>query len=244
MAKDGRVVDGLRAVEMQGSYIMKPWQFAVVGLALLATAGCRSDPAVAILERQLRLQEDEIYRLRAPSETCRIAPVVRRAARPARRDRATRSRDDGGVAPAATVRARRDSTPPPIELPSQPSTRSARHVEAAAPARCPPTFPTCPKNLQRPVEADRPRAWTARSLERAAGEVSSPAARASRLASQSASAVPFTPSGDSRRVAAHRAEPHAHRRHQRRRPLRAIRDCWWSSSRATARDERSMPRPT
>ena len=47
---------------------MKPWQFAVVSLALLMTTGCRSDPAVPILERELRRKEDEIYRLRATLE--------------------------------------------------------------------------------------------------------------------------------------------------------------------------------
>ena len=47
---------------------MKPWQFAVVSLALLATTGCRSDPAVPILERELRRKEDEIYRLRGQLE--------------------------------------------------------------------------------------------------------------------------------------------------------------------------------
>lgn len=42
---------------------MKSWQVAVA-LASLAAAGCRSDPNIALLERELRLQEDEIYRLR------------------------------------------------------------------------------------------------------------------------------------------------------------------------------------
>lgn len=43
---------------------MNSWQLAVVALALLAVAGCRTDPNIALLERELRLQEDEIYRLR------------------------------------------------------------------------------------------------------------------------------------------------------------------------------------
>jgi hypothetical protein len=43
---------------------MKSWSFAVVGLACLIVAGCRADPNIALLERELRLQEDEIYRLR------------------------------------------------------------------------------------------------------------------------------------------------------------------------------------
>ncbi|OHB68668.1 MAG: hypothetical protein A2V70_07100 [Planctomycetes bacterium RBG_13_63_9] len=44
---------------------MKSRHFIVVGLACLALAGCRTDPNIALLERELRLQEDEIYRLRA-----------------------------------------------------------------------------------------------------------------------------------------------------------------------------------
>ncbi len=47
---------------------MKPWQFVIVVLALVATSGCRSDPAIPILERELRLKDDEIYRLRANLE--------------------------------------------------------------------------------------------------------------------------------------------------------------------------------
>ena len=39
---------------------MKSWQFAVVGWALLTTAGCRTDPAIPILERQLRLQSPDV----------------------------------------------------------------------------------------------------------------------------------------------------------------------------------------
>jgi hypothetical protein len=44
---------------------MKTWPFAVVGLICLALAGCRTDPNIVLLERENRLQEDEIYRLRA-----------------------------------------------------------------------------------------------------------------------------------------------------------------------------------
>jgi hypothetical protein len=43
---------------------MKPWLFVVVGLSFLATLGCRTDPAIPLLERELRLKDDEIYRLR------------------------------------------------------------------------------------------------------------------------------------------------------------------------------------
>ena len=44
---------------------MKSRQLIVVAAACLVAAGCRADPNTVLLERQLRLQEDEIYRLRA-----------------------------------------------------------------------------------------------------------------------------------------------------------------------------------
>ena len=52
---------------------MKSWQLAVVGLACLAVTGCRTDPNIAILERELRLQEDEMYRLREVVEEYQTA---------------------------------------------------------------------------------------------------------------------------------------------------------------------------
>ncbi len=42
---------------------MKLWQFALAPLACLAVAGCRTNPNITLLERELRLQEDKIYAL-------------------------------------------------------------------------------------------------------------------------------------------------------------------------------------
>ena len=42
---------------------MKARTLAIFALALLAAAGCRSDPRIAPLEQELRLQEDRIYEL-------------------------------------------------------------------------------------------------------------------------------------------------------------------------------------
>ena len=42
---------------------MKTCLVGLLGLAALASLGCRTDPNVAILERELRRQEDQIYRL-------------------------------------------------------------------------------------------------------------------------------------------------------------------------------------
>jgi len=57
---------------------MKTWHYAILCLAALLGAGCRTDPNIAILERELRRQEDEIYRLedcldgqQASLEACR-----------------------------------------------------------------------------------------------------------------------------------------------------------------------------
>lgn len=52
---------------------MKSWQLSVVGLACLVAAGCRTDPNMVLLERELRLQEDEIYRLRGVVEEYQAA---------------------------------------------------------------------------------------------------------------------------------------------------------------------------
>ena len=50
---------------------MKSWSLIAVAVAILATAGCRVDPNILLLERELRLQEDEIYRLKSCLEECR-----------------------------------------------------------------------------------------------------------------------------------------------------------------------------
>ena len=42
---------------------MKAWQIAFLGLACLAAAGCRTNPAVTALERENRGLEDRIYAL-------------------------------------------------------------------------------------------------------------------------------------------------------------------------------------
>jgi hypothetical protein len=44
---------------------MKTWLFACCGVAALLLSGCRSDPNIVYLERELRLQEDELFRLQA-----------------------------------------------------------------------------------------------------------------------------------------------------------------------------------
>jgi hypothetical protein len=47
---------------------MKTWPIAVVALLCLLVGGCRTDPAIVLLERENRMLEDEIYRLRGVIE--------------------------------------------------------------------------------------------------------------------------------------------------------------------------------
>ena len=125
---------------------MKPWQFALVGLALLATAGCRSDPAIPILERELRLQEDEIYRLRATWTNSKIA--ARRVRDADRRQHATPAEPE-----AAAPRHRRGSrrterrAAAGRRVPSQPATEMPDTLKTP-PGRCPPASPRCPKTCR------------------------------------------------------------------------------------------------
>jgi len=47
---------------------MKTWPIVLIVLACLLAGGCRTDPATVLLERENRLLEDEIYRLRGVIE--------------------------------------------------------------------------------------------------------------------------------------------------------------------------------
>lgn len=49
---------------------MKAWMPFVVLALCLGAAACRTDPNIALLERELRLQEDQIYQLRDELELC------------------------------------------------------------------------------------------------------------------------------------------------------------------------------
>ncbi len=126
---------------------MKSWQFAVVGAivgSLVALAGCRNDPSIALLERDNRLKENEIYRLRSRLEELEeavqaSAPAATTSTTPsdARRPRAATSgelppepRVEGGStsprSDATIPRSMQRDSPPPdtfrppkIELPGE-----------------------------------------------------------------------------------------------------------------------------
>ncbi len=128
---------------------MKPWQTAVVGLAFLAIAGCRVDPSIPILERELRLKEDEIYRLRGMLEDMQDCPVT------------CREHGDGGHVDADGSSRRKSpaasphgATPPQIELPGKATEKTPDLLKAPAGSMpggsVPSGVPEVPPELQGP----------------------------------------------------------------------------------------------
>lgn len=102
---------------------MKLWPIAVVGLTCLIFAGCRTDPRIALVERDNRRLEDEIYRLRACLEDYESGPVTTgtevSTTRPARR----RERDeDRGTAPSTNrdIPPGASTTAPSVEIETTP----------------------------------------------------------------------------------------------------------------------------
>ena len=171
---------------------MKTWQVALLGVALLATAGCRSNQAIPLLERQLRLQEDEIYRLRAQLEDLQDGG----SSCPHRPDGAARSDRDRGLRPRRGRAApslglggpqRRVGTEIGHRNPRPALRKSARHAETPRPAghlRDP--------RIGRPIARRPPDRVSARTMARQT-RMSGP--------SRAGEPVPFSPEGDSRHVA-------------------------------------------
>ena len=194
---------------------MKPWQFAVVSLALLATTGCRSDPAVPVLERELRRKEDEIYRLRGQLEefqdcgSCQEVTTGSPKPTPAEPNGASHGRARVGNGTGGG----NGMAPPSIELPGQPSSGVPESLKNPTPSgSLPAGVPDVPESLRGPSKplspATKPTSHSRSPappdsdgpvLEKGPGGVSSRSGRIN-LASLSASAQPLTPAGDSRHV--------------------------------------------
>ena len=175
---------------------MKAWQLAVVGLVLLAISGCRSDPNVAILERDLRLKEDEIYRLRDTVRNLRECTQCEdRSVKPSRSNDA--DREEGAARRRSGLAVPEDVRPPTMEMPSKPSNEMPDTLKSHS-GSLPSDVPEVPENLRGPSKSSVPNR-NGPMLERPAGEISSRPHDVT-LASRSASAEPFTPSGNSRQV--------------------------------------------
>ena len=89
---------------------MKIWQVALGAWLVLAAVGCRTDPNIMLLERELRLQEDEIFRLRGCLEDCRAELAS------ARKDKAASQRGPAVSAPDVDLSLDRGL---PDEVPEQ-----------------------------------------------------------------------------------------------------------------------------
>ena len=173
-----------------------------------------------MLEQDNRLKEDEIYRLRATIEDIQDCAPSRsergsRSSEPAEPEAETPRRRHGSGAPGGTK--------PLVEMPSQPTSEVPEALKGSSGSLPPLDVPQVPEELRGPSKPFTPRdrapagpatkPTTRRSLtpdrdesdgpvlEKSADEVTSRAGRVT-MASRSGSAVAFTPSGDSRRVAA------------------------------------------
>lgn len=168
------------------------WRIATLSAACLALCGCRVDPNVPILERELRLQEDKIYQLegqlaehRAALESCRrqaggatgVCPL------PAGPPAAVGPL----LGPAAKVEPSEPVVPQPpiVELPGQPQTQMPDSLRSkiAPPAIEVPTPPPGkaePKAAPPSAAAPRPRTKAipaAAAVETAAEPAAKPAAK-------------------------------------------------------------------
>ena len=191
-AKDGCIGRIAPAVFKQGSDTMKPWQLTVLGVVLLAIAGCRADSAARTAwEREDRFKEDRIYQLQ--DRVCELEESLQTC-----QDQLRRLKTDE----EPETRHKRGSTgltggkPPEVELPSHPSSRepeSLKHPRGSVPS----DIPEAPEDIQGP--SPNRSSYDGPSLERGSERLSSRPTDNSMAAS--ASAAPFSPSGDSRRVA-------------------------------------------
>ena len=104
---------------------MKAWKLFLPGMLCLTLTACRTDPNVAVLERELRLQEDQIYQLQDCIDECEATLASCRRENEGLRRRLVseplRSFDyptpsPPGARPPATAPAR--ETPEPMPLPT------------------------------------------------------------------------------------------------------------------------------
>jgi hypothetical protein len=201
MAKDGRarVLDEGPAAREQGSDTMKPSLLVVLGLALPVVAGCRTDPAIPLLERELYRKDREINRLQWQIEDLQdmLNSGDMRAA-PGDRDgggrdydRSPRREHNGANSPSVNVESLGPGTrkvPNSLMPKGKPGTSPAPEIRLNVPGDDGTPSPDRSSD-------DGP------SLEVGPARVSSYRSSGTTAADLAASAVPFNPSGDSRRVA-------------------------------------------
>ena len=176
-----------------------------------------TDPAIPILERELRCREDENYRLRATSRTCRTRPSTGSTGR------ANGRRPTAPISPAVQVR--------PEAAPRR--RRTGRRARRRQRAKCPRSRPTrCPnaqaagrrkpskrEPCRTPAGADRRSRHQDRTVPRSIAATSLPRRRGDGCIGRAAG-VAFGPDQSVGRQPAgglDRDRPRADRRHLRRR---------------------------
>ena len=172
---------------------MKPWQLFILGVVPLAIAGCRTDSATrSAWEREDRLREDRIYQLQ--DRVCELEDSLQTCQDQLRR---AKSDDDGEPRRKHGSAGSSGGHPPEIELPSQPTSRTPdalKHPGGSVPS----DIPDVPPDIQGPSPGgssnDGP------SLDR---DSEGPSARPVGISE----AVPFRPSGNSRRVTSIALDP-------------------------------------
>ena len=122
---------------------MRAWQLAIFCLTCLAVAGCRTDPAVALLERENRDLEDQLYQLADLVENCRRKNAALRG------QLQCRETETGGPAVPGDVQS------PTVELPSveMPAERFLDRFQDQDPI-------DAPKTLPGPAESNPPKRTT------------------------------------------------------------------------------------
>jgi hypothetical protein len=101
---------------------MKIWPVAVLALSCLIFSGCRTDPRIALVERDNRRLEDEIYRLRGQIEDYECGAVTTTndsttTTRPSRR----RDREDANTSRNHDIPPGATTTPPAVEMEETPA---------------------------------------------------------------------------------------------------------------------------
>jgi len=128
---------------------MKLWPIAAIGLSCLLSSGCRTDPAIQLLERDNRRLEDEIYRLRACLDDYQSGTIASETesvtTKPRHRDRAeesdsSRSNDLPPGASRANPSVEGDFEKPENEIQGIPSRSNTAPPRGPTPANRPGAF--------------------------------------------------------------------------------------------------------
>ena len=186
-----------RAAIMQGSDTMKSWRLALLGLVPLLIAGCRSDPAIALLERDNYRKDQEIRHLKWQIDDMQggcyagqgmIGEGAREEREPEPKSNRSRRSSNGDVAP------------PEIDL-GRPTNKVPDALKPGG--SLPSDIPPVPPEIQGPSGGSS--RYEGPSFGGDPDQASLQLPRVTLASSQSA--VPFRPKSDSRSVASIAIDP-------------------------------------